>query len=159
MKRWIRIAAVCALPLTAIACGGDDEVSADEVKDKIVEQMTEGEEAMTEEQAECLADGVVADFGVERANELAETPDTEDIEDVLTASEIETFSNLAVTCIDVRQIAIDSMLGSGLSQEQAECVVDSLGDEDLQAMVSAGMSGGEADTSAVESAAAECMMP
>lgn len=158
MKRWIRVAAVCALPLTVVtACGGDDEVTAEDVKKKIVEQLTEGDEPTTAEQAECLADGVVAEFGVERANELAETAESEDIEDVLSASEIETFSNLAVGCIDMRQIAIDSMLQSGLSQDQAECVADALGDDDLQAMVSAGMSGGEADTSAVEAAALECM--
>jgi hypothetical protein len=157
----LALALVAAVPLSVAACGGDDDAGGGDTRQRIIDEMMAGDEAdgPTAEQAACMADGIIDALGDDRANELLAVDDDAEIEDVLTPEEQETFARLGVGCVDARELMTEQMVGSGMSAEQAECVVDAIGDEQLEAMMEAEASGGSADQGAIAEAVATCVTP
>lgn len=152
-----------AAPFTIAACGGDDDAGGGggDTRQRIIDDMMAGDEpdGPTAEQAECMADGIIDALGEERANELLEIEGDAEIEDVLTPDEQATFARLGVGCVDAREMMTEQMVASGMSAEQAECVVDAIGDEQLEEMMEAEIAGGSADPAAIADAVSTCMTP
>jgi hypothetical protein len=158
----LALALVAAAPLTIAACGGDDDAGGGgDTRQRIIDEMMEGDEAdgPTAEQAACMADGIIDALGEDRANELLEVEDDAEIEDVLTSEEQTTFAQLGLGCVDARELMTEQMVASGMSEEQATCVVDAIGDEQLEAMMEAELEGGTADQAAIADAVATCTTP
>ena len=158
MQRAIRILAVAGaavLPFSLVACGGDDDAGGN-TRQEIIDQMTEGDDGATPEQAGCMADGILAEFGEDRARELLEADDDADIEDVLSPEEQAQFAELGLGCVDARAMIVDSLTDSGFSADEAACVADSFDDAQLQEMMQAGMAGQDPDPQAMADAVMEC---
>jgi hypothetical protein len=157
----LTLALVAATPLTIAACGGDDDAGGGDTRQRIIDEMMAGEDAEgpTAEQAECMADGIIDALGEDRANELLEVEGDAEIEDVLTPDEQATFAQLGVGCVDARAMMTEQMVASGMSEEEAECVVDAIGDEQLEEMMEAEIAGGTADPAAIADAVTTCMTP
>ena len=158
----LALALVAAAPLTVAACSGDDDdAGGGDTRQRIMDEMMAGDEAdgPTAEQAGCMADGIIDALGEDRAKELLEVDDDAEIEDVLTPEEQETFAQLGVGCVDARAMMTEQMVATGMTAEQAECVVDAIGDEQLEEMMEAEIAGGSADQAAIADAVATCMTP
>lgn len=151
-----------AAPLTMAACGGDDDAGVGgDTRQRIIDDMLAGDdpEGPTPEQAECMADGILEALGEDRANELLELGDDAEIEEVLTPAEQTAFAELGVGCVDARELLTEQLVDSDMSEEQAACVVDAIGDEQLEEMMQAEIAGGTADQAAIADAVATCMTP
>lgn len=162
-QRGIRILATAlavAAPLTFAACGGDDDDAAGggDLEAQVVAKMMEGgeEDGPTQEQAECAAGELVDALGEDRTRELLAAPDDSEIEDLLDADEQQLFVAAAMSCLDVRELMVEQFLASGFSQDDADCVVDALGEDTLTDMASASAAGEAPDQAAIADAVATC---
>jgi len=155
IKRSMAVAALAVLPFAAVACGGDDDGGGGNTRQQIIDQMTEGGDGPSDEQAGCMADGIIASLGEDRAKELLEAGDVE-IDEALSPDEQTKFAELALACVDARAMIIEQLTASGFSDDDATCVIDALDDDQLQAMVEAGMAGGEPDQAALVEAVMGC---
>lgn len=151
--RILAVAGAAALAISLSACGGGDD---GDTRQAIIDQMTEDADGPTEEQAGCMADGILAQFGEGRAKELLKVSDDAEISEVLTPDEQAKFAQLGVECVDTRAMIIDSLTASGFSAEDASCVAESLDDAQLQAMMQAGLAGEQPDQQALTDAVMDC---
>ena len=159
MQRGLRILAVAGaavLPFSLVACGGDDDDAGGNTRQEIIDQMTEGADGATPEQAGCMADGILAEFGEGRAKELLALDDDVEIEEVLSPEEQAKFAELGLGCVDARAMIVESLTGSGFSADEAACIADSFDDAQLQAMMQASMAGEQPDPQAMADAVMEC---
>lgn len=147
-------AAICAAVLTLSACGsGDDDQAKENIKSAVLED--EGSEFTggtkpTEEQAECISDGMVDDVGVEKLQEYELL--TEDLEinkganpTDMAEEDADALAGVFVDCIDVEEM-FASQLGSGeqeLPAEAQECVKDAIDEDAMKAGLSASFQGKE----------------
>lgn len=66
------LAALLALGLLVGACSGSDP-SAKEVREDLASALQEGDDALTEEQAECYAKLIVEEIGADKVNDVSFT--------------------------------------------------------------------------------------
>lgn len=154
MHRGLRLAALAVLPLSLLACGGDDDASGSDVRQQVIDEITEDGEA-TPEQAGCVADGMIAQFGEGRVRELLALDDDTDIEEALSADEQSQFARVALGCVDAREMLTEQLTAT-FSQEDAECIVAAFDDDTLQSMMETAMGGGTPDESAMMDAVLAC---
>lgn len=113
-------AAVAGLLLTLSACGGggDDEQAAKAISDSIMEEQKESGSAdvftMTQEEADCIGDGFVAEIGTDKLQEYGFL--TEDLKTADKLSDVEMSTEDAgaaadtlFACADVRKMITDSL--------------------------------------------------
>lgn len=161
--RFVAVAFVAVASLGVAACGGDDDDAAGgggggDLESQVVAKMMEDadEDGPTQEQAECAAGELVSALGAERVGELLEAPDDSDLEDLLDASEQELFFAAAMSCLDVRELMVEQFTASGFSEEDANCVVDALGEDTLADMAAASAAGETPDQAAITEAVMSC---
>lgn len=130
---------IVGLTLVLAACGGDggslnaaEKAKADEIKAELLEDTSAENPFADEKSAGCFADGIVAEFGVERIDQLDTGDGVEDGFANMTAAEQETVADLAMDCIDFQAMIKDQMAASGLPEAQANCVADALSDDLLR---------------------------
>ena len=140
---------VVALMLILAACGdggglsGEAQAKADEIKDELLEDTSAENPFADEAAAECFADGLVSEFGLDRINELDSGEGVEAGFENMTAAEQETVADLALDCIDFQDMMREMMVNSGLPADQADCVADALDDDLMKALFLAEISGEE----------------
>jgi hypothetical protein len=145
------VAMVCAALLTLSGCGGGDE---DEARDNIRTAVLEGDAGvasgieLTEEQADCFANGLVDEVGVEKLreyglldenNEMVEDAQVDD----MSAEDADETAGVVTDCVDVKELIQEELGGAGgqLTDEQADCVLDAIDEDALEDALSAQLRG------------------
>ena len=155
--RVLAVAVVAIAPFSLAACGGDDDAAGGgAVRQQVIDQMTEGGDGPTAEQAGCMADGLLASLGEGRVKELLALGEDVEIEEALSPDEQSKFASAAVACIDAKAMVREQLTGTGFSEDDANCIIDAIGDDNLQALIEAGMTGGAGDQSAITDAVLAC---
>ena len=146
-------AVLCAALMTLSACGsGDDDKARENIKTAVLEDETDltGGTKPTEEQADCIADGMVDDVGVETLQEydlldedlkINEEADPTDMEE----GDADALAGVFVDCIDVEEM-FATQFSSGeeeLPAEQQECITDAIDEEAMKDGLSASFQGEE----------------
>jgi len=145
---------VVVLALSLAGCGRDEEASArTAIADSL---MTSGADfALTAEQAECVADGLVGRIGVEQLQRDGVLTDDLESEDGLGRVEMSSehadrAADVMQRCADLQQIFTSAM--PELPEESRRCVDEELTDEVLHAYVASVLEGrreqGERDLAA-----------
>ena len=166
MSRFTALVAVLAL--LAFACGdtgggggegfsADEQALSDAIRDAILEDPDPDSPFGTEE-ATCVGDGAIKEFGLEGLLELGITVDNADPGDAFdgaTDEQVEKVVDVTLGCVDFTKAFVDAAAGD-ISQESAECLGDGLEDGGLlRPLVKAGFTDEEFDiTDDPESAAA-----
>ena len=145
-------AVLCAAVLTLSACGnGDDDKAKENIKTAILEeegsQITGGTEP-TEEQADCISNGMVDDVGVDKLQEYdLLTEDLEINEDAnptdMEEADADALAGVFVDCIDVEEM-FAAQFGSGeedLPAEAQECIKDAIDEDAMKDGLSASFQG------------------
>ena len=145
-------AALCAVVLTLSACGnGDDDKAKENIKTAVLEEegtsLTGGTEP-TEEQADCIADGMVDDVGVDTLQRYELLNDNLEINDDanptdMEADDAEALAGVFVDCIDVEEMFADQFSSSEqeITEEQQSCITDAIDEDAMKAGLAASFQG------------------
>jgi hypothetical protein len=178
MVRRLAVVAV-ALAVIAAACGDDGGTNLDEGEQAVADSLAvaigsesgAGDPFESQADAQCFAEGIVAELGTGRLVEVGLTADAADSQGAfaaLTTAEIESVADVALECIDVEAFLSAEFAAGGISEESASCLADAVIDTDfMRRGLIAGMTGDETydpssdpDTiGALMSAATECLTP
>lgn len=172
-----RTLAVLVLAATAAACGGDDDGGSDnaDAADTPVgralteELMAESDDSpiSTEEDARCVAGGIVAGVGEDRLAELGITAETavgSEIEDVdFTEAEIGIVVDSMFDCVDVTA-ALAAEFEADFGAEGAQCLAENLDQDLVRDLMTSSFLGEDAEMTdeffqAFIDIAAECDLP
>jgi hypothetical protein len=174
-----RSIAILALVATAAACGGDDDgggggdsAAADTPIGQALtdELMAEGEDSpvSTEDEARCVAGGIVSEIGEDRLAELGVTVDSlgaSDIEDIdFTDAEAEKIVDAMFDCIDIKA-ALATEFEADFGADGAQCLADNLDEEMVRDLMASSFLGDESAEMPEEffqaflDIAAECDLP
>lgn len=150
------LALACAALLTLSACGGGDE---NEARENIKAGVLEGGSNvaagidLTEKQAECFADGMVDELGVEKLrkyglldedNELVEDAQVDD----MSAEDADDAAGVVTDCVDVQELLRDTLgssTGGNLTDEQSDCVLGVVDEDALEDALAAQLQGQESE--------------
>ena len=147
------VAVLCAALMTLSACGsGDDDKARENIKTAVLEDETDltGGTKPTEEQADCIADGMVDDVGVEALQEyklldedleINEEADPTDMKE----EDADALAAVFVDCVDVEELVAGSFAGQELSEDQQECISESIDEDAMKDGLSASFQGEEDD--------------
>lgn len=171
-----RAFAVLAIVATAAACGGDDEGgdggdAADSPLGQALsaELLSEEDSPIeTQEQADCVAGGIVSGVGEDRLAELGVTADNVgdgEIEDLaFTEEEAGSVVDALFDCVDVRE-ALAAEFATDFGEEGGSCVAENLDEQLLRDLMTSAFLGGEDEEMPDEffqaflDIAAECDLP
>jgi hypothetical protein len=147
-------AVLCAAVLTLSACGnGDDDKAKENIKSAVLEdegtELTSGTKP-TEEQADCISDGMVDDVGVEKLQEYELLNDDLEINDDANPTDMDegdadALAGVFVDCIDVEEM-FASQFGSGeeeLPAEAQDCITEAIDEDAMKDGLSASFQGKE----------------
>jgi hypothetical protein len=147
-----------------MGCSSEGEDAAETPIGRALTEKFLGEGGVTsEDEARCVAGGIVDGVGEDRIEELGFTPDDVDmIEDAdFTDDEIDTMVDVYFDCVDVRQVIVAN-LAAGVGDEAANCFAENLPEDALRDFFAAGNFGGEMPAEsdqAFRDVAAECGVP
>lgn len=150
MKKTVATLSVLLLTLTACGGGEDEETAKKNLRASFTENDTIGE--ATEEQANCMADGMVDELGVETLQEYKILDDdlkvNEDPGDVeMSEDDANKAADVVVGCVDVAEMITEQMASGddSLTDEQAECIKDAIDEDVMRDMLAAEFQGKESD--------------
>ena len=164
-------AVLCAAMLTLSACGnGDDDKAKENIKTAILEEegsTITGGTKPTEEQADCISNGMVDDVGVDKLQEydlldedlkINEEANPTDMEE----GDADALAGVFVDCIDVEEM-FTSQFGSGeekLPAEAQECIKDAIDEDAMKDGLSASFQGKQDEGfSEMQGKMMECVTP
>lgn len=145
-------AVLCTLLLALTACGGGDESQAKEsIKASLLDNPDLAGTELTDEEADCVSDGMVDDLGVEKLQEYKLLDDNaEVIEDAspddFAAEDADALAGTIVGCVDVEEL-LNEQMGATMEQmtdEQASCITDAFDEDTIKDIISAGFQGEDA---------------
>ncbi len=163
-------AVLCAAALTLTACGnGDDDKAKENIKAAVLEEdgteLTGGTKP-TEEQADCISNGMVDEVGVEKLQEydllnadleINEEADPTDMEQ----GDADALAAVFVDCIDVEKM-FATQFSSGeeeLPAEAQDCIKEAIDEDAMKAGLSASFQGEEdEDFNAMREEMLACVM-
>jgi hypothetical protein len=123
--------------------GAPRELIAAKIRENLNGGTTEGAQ-VTDEQAECVADGAIEALGVDRALELSEAEQGD-----LSAEEAERLLPVAKRCVNFAELLAEQILSESegrISESSADCVADKLdGSPVMDATLTAALREAEAD--------------
>jgi len=180
-------AAVCAAMFVLTGCGGGDDEGGggggeasqedsqtseakENIKSSLKEQGTDafGGVSLSDEQAGCMADGVVDEVGVEKLQEYKlvdadlQWTGGEGEAAKLSADDADSVAGVVTDCIDFQKVfedQINSESETQLTQEQADCLGDALTDDVVRDALSAQLQGESSDpTEELTGALMGCVM-
>lgn len=157
--RTIGVAAALALALTS--CGNDDEAASQAIAAGIMESNDQTFE-VTQEQADCLGDGMVEEIGTDQLVEYGLiTEDMESAEGIdsvkMSQDDAESAADVMQECADIKQIFTEAM-GDTLPEQAATCIDENLTDEVLnEFLVAVFMDDQAGGTQSLMGALQECM--
>jgi hypothetical protein len=110
---------------------------------------------VTEDQANCIANGIVDGIGEDRLEELGlvelfssdEQVEFADID--LDEDEVDSLASTFTECLDFRELMMEQF-GASLTDEQKACVEEAITDEAIHEFFVVGFSGGDTDAAAEE---------
>ena len=157
MKKTVAVLCAALFSLTA-SCGNDDE---DQAKDNIKTALLEEDAGLaasadiTEEQAECVSNGMVDELGVEKLQdygllnndlEVQEDPQAADMD----RGDAESMARVFVGCVDVEKIFQEQFAenGAGLSKKQQDCIRKAVDVEVIEKVLADTFQGEDADPTA-----------
>ena len=157
--RTIGVVAVLGLALTA--CGNDDEAASKAISTSIMDSNDESFK-VTQEQADCVGDGMVEEIGTDQlieykiiTDDLEQSDGIDSVE--MSEGDAQSAADVMQDCADIKQIFTDQ-LGGTLPEEAATCVDEKLTDEVLnEFLVAVFMNDQEAGTQGLMTALQECM--
>ncbi len=156
MKRLALIFVTLAV-LTA-ACGSDgsssggssDGLNADEqaLADAMSEATMEGQEVpLTQDEATCWSEAIVADFGVDDLSDMGITAENADAGAVeVDADTGESFVDSLANCTDLKELfrnEVSAGVTEGPEADAANCVVDALTEQDIKDIIAIGFAADE----------------
>lgn len=137
------------LVLVAAACGDDDgggSGSGDTdspIAQAIADDIMNDPDGppIERSEAECIGGNIVSSLGEERLDELGVTAETAgDIGEVaFTDEEAGQVVDAFFDCADIGTLLVEQMVGEGTSDEDAECLVNALGDDTLRNFMQAAL--------------------
>ena len=155
------IGATAVLALALAACGGsDDEAASKAIADSIMDSNDETFE-VTQEQADCVGDGMVEDIGADQLVEYGiitvDNKASDGIESVkMSEDDAQAAADTMQDCADIKEIFTGAM--GELPEEAKTCIDEKLTDEVLnEFLVSVFMDDQEAGTQNLMTALTECM--
>ena len=161
------LAAACLMLLTLTGCGnGDDDKAIENLKSAMMKDDSLGTKA-TEEQADCLSEGMVDELGVEKLQEYnVLDDDLKVVTESTTQTEMEkddaeNFAGVYVDCIDMAQLLTTQAAGSeDLTDKEKACIEDAV-DQDVVEKGLAALFQGKADEdySAMQAEVQGCKPP
>lgn len=157
--RTIGVAAALALALTS--CGNDDEAASKAIAAGIMDSNDETFK-VTQEQADCLGDGMVDEIGTDQLVEYGliteDMKENEGIDSVkMNESDAQSAADVMQDCADIKKIFTEAM-GTGMPEEAAACVDEKLTDDVLnEFLVAIFMDDQEAGQQSLMGALQECM--
>ena len=141
------IVVVATLTLAASACGGDSEPERDQaLVDALSSEILSDGDGFTTDQAEadCVAEGTYDAIGADRLAEVGITVDSPDPSAAdLTEAEIDELVDAVFGCVDMKASFAASIAGDDLSEDDATCIADELGDDGLKELTKQGLSADE----------------
>ena len=164
------VAVVCAALLTLTACGGGGDA---EAKDNIAASLKKadtglaGNSKLSDEQADCVAGGMVDDIGVDKLKDYGilkddNTVDTDAQPDDLSADDADAMASTIVGCVDMGELLADQMGDQfdQLSEDQQKCVTDVFDDDTFEGILSDTFQGKTPEMGQdLQSKMMECMTP
>jgi hypothetical protein len=137
------LASVSTALLLLTACGGDDAEAGDDalrdlMADDLVGSQEEGAIAFDDEQADCVASGLLDEFGADQVRawgydeEAGQTPEGDlTIDD---PGQREQAWDVLVDCVDVTEQVSDILVAGGsLDEDESRCVAERYVDSDVAA--------------------------
>lgn len=158
------VVALLVMGSALMGCSSEGDDAADTpIGQALTEKYLEGGGVTSEEEARCVAGGIVDGVGEDRIEELGFTPDNVDMIQSadFTDEEIDTMLDVYFDCVDVRQVIVAN-LAANVGEEAADCVAENLSEDVLRDFVAAGNFGvdmpAESDQ-AYRDVATECGLP
>ena len=155
------IGATAVLALTLAACGsGDDDAASKAIADSIMDSNNSTFE-VTQDQADCVGDGMVADIGTDNLVEygiITEDNEASDGLDAVKMSEddAQAAADVMQDCADIKEIFTGAM--GELPEEAQTCIDEKLNDEVLNDfLVAVFMDDQDAGNEGLMGALTECM--
>jgi hypothetical protein len=171
-------AVLCAAALMLSACGNSDDEKAKansddakakaNIKSAVLDDQTNmtGTTKPTEKQADCIADGMVDDVGVDTLQKYGLLDDDLKIDDKadptnMSPDDADALAGVFVDCIDVQQM-FASQFGSGtdkLPAAQQKCITDAIDEDAMKSGLSASFQGKEDEGfAAMQKKMTDCVM-
>jgi hypothetical protein len=148
----VALAAILGLGLAG--CSGDEEAQAREaLSTSLLESNADGTLEVSEGEADCVADGMVAEIGVDKLIEYGilteelETGDESLASQQLEQDDADTAADVFVGCVDVQAVLSDSIaqgMGGSLEPEQVTCLEERLTDEVVREFLATVLAGDQA---------------
>lgn len=122
-----------ARPATGVAATSPDRAAA---VDALVAMLQDDPEMpLSDEEAECTANALLESVSVEDAMFAL---GTDNFDDSALAGDVE-FMNAVLDCVDLDQMMIESMMADGATEEEANCMADAFGADELRQLVEMSM--------------------
>lgn len=156
--RTIGATAVLALALTA--CGADDEAASKAISDSIMDSNDQTFK-VTQDQADCVGDGMVADIGTDKLVEYGliteENEASSGIDSVeMSESDANSAADVMQECADIKEVFTTAM--GEVPEEAATCIDENLTDDVLhEFLVAVFMNDQEGGTENLMTALQDCM--
>ena len=163
------VAAVCAALLLLSGCGGndDDATAKKNIKASLLDQQSSlAGTKVTDEQAGCMADGLVDDIGVDQLKKYGiltkdlKVNDKADPKDV-SSDDADALANTIVDCVDFKKVFMEQMGSSAnLTDAQKKCVEDAIDEDQIKSMLSDNFQGKQTQMpQGMQSDLMKCMAP
>jgi hypothetical protein len=137
MKRVLLAVLVAVFLLGACGDDGDGGAGGSAAREELVESLTDNEDgfAVTDDEAGCVADSMIADIGEERISEIDFEADTPDF----TAEEAAFAADAFASCADLSSLVAQSITADeDVSEESVQCLGENLDDGAMRDFLEAG---------------------
>jgi hypothetical protein len=162
--RAMGVAALLLAGSAPVGCSsGDDDAADTPIGQALTEKFLENAGVTDEEEARCVASGIVDSIGEARIEELGFTPDEVDMFEGadFTDDEIDTMVDIWFECVDIRQL-IATNLAADQGDEVADCFAENAPEDALRDFFKASNFGVDLPVEseqALRDVAAECGLP
>ena len=146
-----------------VGCSSGDDAADTPLGQALTEKFLQNAGVTNEEEARCVAGGIIDSLGEARIEELGFTPDDVDMFEGadFTDDEIDTMVDVWFDCVDFRQL-LAANLAAENGDEVADCFAENVPDDALRDFVKASNFGVDLPVEseqALRDVAAECGMP
>jgi hypothetical protein len=147
-------AALAVLSLGLSACGNQEEEAKTSMSESFQQEDVGGMD-VDEDQADCMAGDIVDGVGVDQLKEYEILDDdgsvNDNVEDArLSEEDADTVSAALVDCIGAESIVEEQVIQDQMTDDQQECVRETMGEEQLKALISVGFQGADQSDEAVQ---------
>ncbi len=146
MKKTLAVASVLLMTLTACGGGDDEQTAKENLRASFAEEDTF--DGTTEEQANCIADGIVDELGVDKLKEYELLNDDLEVnkepgEVEMSEEDADASAEAIIECVDVASLFTAGMddTEQSLTDEQRECVEGAVDEDAMKEVLSAEFQG------------------